>query len=306
MNPATSTINSMSNRSTPLVSIGLPVYNGEAYLCDAINSLLAQTFSDFELIISDNASTDRTEEICRDYAERDSRICYFRSEENHGAAWNFNNAFELAHGKYFKWVAHDDRHEPEFIAKCVAILEQNSSIVLCFTGTDFIDSEGRSLGEDKFPVDVSTASRRELFRFFATSGHIVHEIFGIIRSDALRHSPLIGSYVGSDLVLLGTLALQGHFHQIHELLFLHREHAQRSAIVTGGSEGFTQWYDSSKSGKFAMPYWRRIFENMKSVARAPIGVQEKLLCWLDICRAANWNRRALWEDIVQVIRRNKP
>ena len=245
----------------------------------------------------------RTEEICRRYTEQDLRIRYYRSETNRGAAWNFNNTFELARGEFFKWAAHDDLHEPEFLEKCVDVLNRDPSIVLCFTGTDYIDNEGRSLGEFKFPVDVSTATRRELFRFFATGGHIVSEIFGLIRSDALRDGPLIGGYVGSDLVLLGTLALRGRFHQIHELLFLHREHELRSAVVTGGSEGFTHWYDSSKSGRFAMPYWRRIVENTKSIARSSLNRREKLACLLEICRTANWNRGALWEDIVRVIRR---
>ena len=92
----------------PRVSIGLPVYNGENYMAAAIDSLLAQTFTDFELIISDNASTDATEQICRDYAHRDGRIRYYREEVNRGAAWNFTHTFELARGEYFKWHAHDD------------------------------------------------------------------------------------------------------------------------------------------------------------------------------------------------------
>jgi len=294
----------MDERHTPRVSIGLPVYNGELFLADAINSLIAQTYTDFELIITDNASTDRTEEICRSYAERDSRIQYFRNDNNQGAAKNFNNAFELARGEYFKWAAHDDLHEPEFVEQCVAILDGDPSVVLCFSRTDFIDQEGRSLGEYKPPIDISTVTRRELFRFFTISGHIPNEFYGLIRSSVLRNSPLVGGYVGSDLVLLGVLALHGRFHLIDELLFLHREHPQRAAIAPGGSEGFTNWYDSSKSGKFAMPFWRRIFENMKSVARAPIGVREKMVSLWDICRTANWNRRALWNDIMQVIRRN--
>src|SRR5688572_10868700 len=98
----------------PRVSIGLPVYNGENYLAEAIDSILAQTFEDFELIISDNASTDRTQEICEAYAAKDGRIRYYRSEVNKGSAWNFNRVFELARGEYFKWAAHDDYIAPEY------------------------------------------------------------------------------------------------------------------------------------------------------------------------------------------------
>jgi len=294
----------MTEQHMPRVSIGLPVYNGEQYLAEEIDSLLAQTFSDFELIISDNASTDRTEEICRRYAEKDSRITYFRSTVNRGAAINFNRVFELAHGEYFKWAAHDDRCKPEFLEKCVAVLDRDPSVVLCFTGIEFIDGNGLKLKEDRYPVDLSTVTRRDLFRFYATGGHIPNEFFGLIRTKILRESPLVGGYVGSDFVMLGLLALNGRFHQVPEVLFQHREHPQRSTLVSSDSEAFTQWYDSSKSGRFAMPFWRRIFENTKSVIVAPLQPREKLVCLWDICRSAYWNRAGLWENIVQIIRRN--
>ena len=107
----------------PRVSIGMPVFNGENYLAEALDSLLTQTFSDFELIISDNASTDKTEEICRAYAVRDQRIRYFRNQENLGASRNYNRVFELSSGEYFKWAAHDDLCAPEFLGRCVDVLD---------------------------------------------------------------------------------------------------------------------------------------------------------------------------------------
>ena len=131
---------------------------------------------------------------------------------------------------------------------------------------------------------------------YACSGHIVHEVFGVIRTDTLRKTPLIGSYVGSDLVMLGQLALAGRFHQIPECLFYHREHPERSAVATGGVQGYTRWFDSSKSAVFVMPYWRRLFEHTKSVLRAPIGVSEKVRCLTEILRSINWNREAYLAD----------
>jgi glycosyltransferase involved in cell wall biosynthesis len=89
----------------PRVSIGLPVFNGEKYLAEALDSILSQTYRDFKLIISDNASTDRTEQICREYAAKDRRIRYYRNEKNIGAPKNFNRVFELSSGKYFRWDA---------------------------------------------------------------------------------------------------------------------------------------------------------------------------------------------------------
>src|SRR5262249_60446249 len=107
-------------------SVGLPVFNGESYLESAITSVLGQTFEDFELIICDNASTDRTAEICNDYAARDSRIRYFRNPRNLGAAPNYNLAFSQARGRYFKWLAHDDRMRPSFLAKTVRVLDDRT------------------------------------------------------------------------------------------------------------------------------------------------------------------------------------
>ena len=129
----------------PRLSIGLPVYNGEKFLKEAIDSLLAQTFEDFELIISDNASTDKTEEICRAYAEKDQRIRYYRNDKNIGCARNFDRVFKLSSGEYFKWAAYDDLHAPDFIEKCVEVLDQDPTIILCHSQTYFIDEEGSFL-----------------------------------------------------------------------------------------------------------------------------------------------------------------
>nr|MDJ0569288.1 glycosyltransferase family 2 protein [Pleurocapsa sp. MO_192.B19] len=127
------------NQNQPLVSIGMPVYNGERYLENALNSILAQTFRDFELIISDNGSTDKTEEICRQYANVDRRIRYFRNEQNLGAGWNFDRVAQLATGKYFKWACHDDLCALEFLQRCIEILEQAPNIVLAYPKTLIID-----------------------------------------------------------------------------------------------------------------------------------------------------------------------
>jgi glycosyltransferase involved in cell wall biosynthesis len=291
----------MSAEVAPIVSVGLPVYNGENYLSDALDSLLAQTFADFELILSDNASTDGTEAICREYAKKDSRIRFFRSETNYGAAWNFNNTFRMARGKYFKWAAHDDLHHPLFLERCVEILEQDASVVLCFARTAVIDSDGKEAGELIYRTDLHAASRKQRFLHFASTEHIVHEIFGLIRADVLRNTPLIGPYLGSDLVLLGKLSLYGPFIQVPERLFLHREHDKRSMLNPQGAANKTQWYDSRKGGRFVMPLWRRLAENARIVIWQPgMKGSEKLGCLVDLIRVANWNRERLSGELVLV------
>ena len=134
-----------STESPSRVSIGVPVYNGETYLPQALDSLLAQTYPDVEIVISDNASTDATENICRDYANRDDRIRYYREDVNRGLSWNFNRVFELSRGEYFKWAAADDICVPEFVERCVDVLDEDKSIVCCHARTTKIDPSGTKL-----------------------------------------------------------------------------------------------------------------------------------------------------------------
>jgi glycosyltransferase involved in cell wall biosynthesis len=292
----------MTSGPAPRVSIGLPVYNGDNFLAAAIDTLLNQTFTDFELIISDNASTDGTEAMCREYAAKDPRVQYHRSETNYGAAWNFNNTFHLARGEYFKWAAHDDTHHPEFLARCVEVLDRLPEIVLCFSKTTFIDATGKEYKEYDYRIDFATTPLRKRFLHFVCGGYIVQEIFGLIRSEILRDTKLIDGYLGSDLVLLGKLTLSGNFYQIQECLFQHREHEDRSMKNPAGADNATQWYDSSKSGKRTMPHWRRMYENGKSVIGHPLSLSDKVDCLIEICRYAKWRNRELRMDIARAFK----
>lgn len=133
------------------LTIGLPVYNGEEFLAESLECLLGQTFGEFILIICDNASTDRTREICRDYAARDPRIRVFRNDVNIGAVGNFNLALDLASTALFKWVAHDDLYKPEYLSSCLRLLDDNPEAVLAHSATAFIDESG-----ELFPFDADT------------------------------------------------------------------------------------------------------------------------------------------------------
>ena len=213
----------------PRVSIGLPVYNGANYIAAAIESILGQTFTDFELIISDNASIDGTEGICRKFAAQDSRVRYSRLEENVGAAKNFNRTVELARGEYFKWAAHDDMLDPEHLAKSVAALDGNPSAILACSGVVAIDDRG----EVKEPfsgelTNIASASVADRFGDLVWGKHLCYEVFGLIRSDALRKTPLIGAYITSDRNLLAELSLMGPFVLIPEPLLRIRHHGTRS------------------------------------------------------------------------------
>ena len=155
----------------PQITIGVPVFNGERYLEEALRSVLAQTGVDLEVIISDNASTDRTPELCHAFAASDRRIRYLRSESNLGAAANYNRLVELARGEFFKWAAHDDVLEPTFIRECVTALERDERAVLSFPHAVVIDEEGAVVGPeimDAVVVRADTAHER-LREYLASS-----------------------------------------------------------------------------------------------------------------------------------------
>lgn len=245
----------MSALEIPLVSVGVPVYNGEQYLVAALSSLQAQTEERLEIIISDNASTDATEEICRTIAAEDPRIRYVRAGANRGAAWNFNNTFRLSSGTYFKWAAADDRHEPQFIERCVAALESDPSISVAYARVVDIGPDDEVLERWGPRPRATSSNAAERFDDVINNENLAFPVFGVVRSDVLARTSLIGPYSGSDWTLLAELALLGRFHEVPEELFLHREHPERSTRVYAKSRDRAAWFDSRKSGKVTFPYW---------------------------------------------------
>jgi glycosyltransferase involved in cell wall biosynthesis len=268
----------------PRVGIGLPVHNGENYLAETLGSILAQTYSDFELVISDNASADRTEEICRAFAAMDERIRYFRNEENLGAAENFNRALELSAGKYFKWAAHDDLCAPEYLARCVEILDRQPEVVLCYPKTRIIDGQGEFVEDyfDGFHLDSPKPHIR--FRDVFRAPGLCNPVFGLMRARILKRTGLIGNYAASDRVLLGELALHGQFYEVPEYLFLRRGHPQRSMAANVTDSEIAAWFDPAMRGKILFPRWRRLLEYLRAAKRAPLSQAERIRCYMQIGR----------------------
>jgi len=200
----------------PLVSLAIPVYNGKAYLVDAITSCLAQDYDNFELIISDNASTDGTERICREFATKDARVKYFRNEKNLGAGRNYNLGFHHSSGKYVKWCAADDRISPNFVSACVAVLEKNHDVILAYGTTISIDTAGREIplvGRGRKAQDPNDGPAKRLLKDLNDRG-TNFECFGLFRREILQKSTLHRSYYGSDLTLMSELTLLGRFAQV--------------------------------------------------------------------------------------------
>ena len=205
----------MTTRS-PRVSIGLPVYNGGALLARAIESYLEQDYEDLELIISDNASTDDSPEICREAARRDPRVRCFRCATNEGAVANFNRVYRLARGHYFKWAAHDDWCDRSLISHCVEVLETSPEVVLCQSSAHLVLPDGTQ--EPLESHDLVSPDPVERFRHVLWEVGNTYPMFGVARSRALAATPLLTRDVGSDRMFLASLSLLGQLRQIPEVL----------------------------------------------------------------------------------------
>ena len=267
----------------PTVSIGLPVYNGERFLRFAIDSILAQDFDDFELIISDNASGDRTQAICRERAETDSRIRYMRLERNIGAVPNFQRVFKESRGRYFKWAAHDDVCMPGFLGGCVSVLDAApESVVLVYPRAQRIDEKG-------YPIELDHESLcSEHARPHRRAAHVLSNVnigwaqFGLMRSEALRRTGLHGSFIGSDYVLLAELAMLGKLKEIPEVLFQSRVHPGTSNVVHQDTDEWVSWLDASLAGRASTlpPFVVIGWECTKAIQRLPLRSVDKVLCHL--------------------------
>jgi len=282
--------------AAPRVSIGLPVYNGDAFLAAAIDTLLAQTFTDFELIISDNASTDGTEAICRERAARDPRVRYIRHDVNMGAMRNFNHVVELARGEYFKWAAHDDMHEPAYVERCVEALDRHADVVLACTKLIDIDDDGNRKHVDVPDLRWDSSRPNVRFRALANPHHRCESVFGVIRTDVLRNTMLLSDYAGCDRVLLAQIALAGKFYEVPEVLFLHREHKKRSTKQFKNEQTRTEWFNPSRAGKPTYPHVMMLRGYARVVRDARVSLGDKLACWAMLVPWSIRNRPGLWKD----------
>ncbi len=285
----------------PRVSIGLPVYNGERYLAKSIDSLLAQTFGDFELILSDNGSEDGTREICQHYANSDKRVRYYREDQNLGCAWNYNRVFELARAEYFMWSADDDIHLPTFIEKTVQVLDQRTDVLWCFCRHSHIDPEGRLIsvaeGRDASflnPSGWDRTSPEPHQRFQAILlAHSGLDIYALHRRATVATTGVYQPSYGSEKVLLGELALRGKYYEIPETLFHLRVHPHASSSLT--TEAQLQHYiDPRVKPRFAFMRLRLLKAHWTALHRFNLSPAERLRCYAVLLRyllqVSKWKR----------------
>lgn len=286
------------------VSIGLPVWNGEKYLTQALDSILAQSFDDFELLIADNASTDATADIIEEYCRRDPRIRSHRHESNLGAAQNFNYVFHHTDGEYFRWAAYDDMIAPGYLAACVAALDaDDGSAVLAYPKTMMIGAEGDPLRVYEAvnrKGGITASARLEEMIGPGDHGqsllHMCFPVFGLMRRDALIGTSLIANMPRSDHLLLVEMALKGRFLEVDAPLFLRREHNEGSVIsaeqtATTGTDVeklLAAWFDPNRSGRFPATATRLGLGYLRAAIRTRMPAREKAT---SVRIALGWLRR---------------
>lgn len=288
------------SRAAPMVSIGMPVFNGENYLAEAIDSVLCQSFDDLEVIVCDNASTDGTGAIAERFARADSRVRYVRNPANLGAAPNYNRAFELSAGRYVKWLAHDDRLAPGYLARTVTAMEARPELVLCNSRVDVIDENGRIIGTYGSVLDqADQPGAVDRFAVFVLQPHTGVDVFGLMRRTALLGSVLHPSFHGADRALLAQLALRGPMLQLAEPLHQIREHAGRYTRRATSARLRAAWHDVGRRPGARAPILQLYATYASMVRHETLSPAARRQAWLVLLRwwLVNWNSARVMVDL---------
>lgn len=287
--------------TSPRVTIGLPVYNGATTMGFTIDSLLAQTFTDFELLISDNASTDGTRGIAEAYARRDPRVRYVRQSINLGGNGNYSFVAHEARGEYLKWCSSSDWCAPTFLERCVALLEKTPDAVLAAPRTRLF--EGDLAQARDYAGDIALVEDRPYDRLNGILERLqLNNAFnGVIRLSALRRTRLVERYLLADIVLMGHLALLGKFLLVEEPLFYRRMEQATSTTLQGREEQLRHLFPVP-TARTLLQTWKQHVGWLRSGFAAPMGVIERFRVIGLISRRCWWDRGALLAELVGGVR----
>jgi glycosyltransferase involved in cell wall biosynthesis len=274
--------------SEPRVSLGLPVYNVERYLDESIDSFLRQTFSDFELIISDNGSSDGTPAICQRWAQRDARIRFVRSDVNRGLAWNHNRVAELARGSYFMWVPADDRFAPDYVRCCVEVLDRDPGVVYVYGRTVLTDSAGDVIGREANRYDLASGSPSVRFwDLLVVRGG--HNFYGMMRTSILRRIAPHRTFPLAERVIFAELSLYGRFELLGGDHYFRRLH--------GGQVSVFRNVDPRAEATVLDPHRARWWRHNPILMKA-----EYVMAFFGAVWRAPLDLRSRWECVAALIR----
>jgi glycosyltransferase involved in cell wall biosynthesis len=276
----------MTPSVSPRLSIGLPVYNGEAFLAESLEALLGQTFENFELIISDNASTDGTADICRRYAKQDSRIRYFRQPTNLGCNPNHNFVIKEARGELFKMASDDDLYARDLLKFCVEALDESPHFVLVHSWSAIIDTTGTVLNLVNYPVATDAPQAPDRFRSMLFDGW-GDDDGGVIRTSVLRRVKLYDSYHFADRVFMTEIGLHGPFYQIPDWLWFRRQHPGQAGMRRSVRDRCVT-LDPRRANRLRHPaarlYAEYVWGYVDAIRRAPLSPEDRKKCFRHLNR----------------------
>jgi glycosyltransferase involved in cell wall biosynthesis len=282
--------------TSPLITIGVPVYNAAAHLGSTLESLLAQTFTDFELIVSDNASTDATREIVEDYLHRDSRIRYERHALNIGANGNYASLVRLARGTLFKWSAASDWCAPTFLERCKNELLAHEDTVLVAPRTRLFEESPAEYQDYEGDLEVLDETPFGRLKRVTSELALNNAMNGLIRTAALRSARPMGAYLGADVVLMGELALRGKFRLLEDRLFYRRMDVATATAMQARSAVWAHHYPT-RSARSLFQGTKRHLGWASGVLRAPISLPERTRAMLHVAKRCYWDKAVFWRDL---------
>lgn len=285
----------------PKVSVAIPVFNGARWIRPTIESILNQTFENFELVITDNQSTDNTVEICRDFLQQDKRIVLHVNESNIGAALNFNRAFELSDAEYFKWASSNDIIAPTFLERCVDVLDTKPDVVVAAPKTQIIDENDEVVALCNEDMHLCEDDPFDRFTAFLDRVRFNNLEQALMRSDVLRKTTLQAVYPGSDTILMAEMAARGKVHQVPEFL-LSRRIAGSSTTNLMTEEEIATFYSPNTTH---IPY---LHLNMTAALigianRLDIPFRTRMKFYRYCVRHIVWSRRGIGQDIAYYFKR---
>jgi glycosyltransferase involved in cell wall biosynthesis len=283
---------------TPLVTIGLPVYNSEQTLQQSIDSLLSQTYTDFTLVISDNASTDGTADICKRAAAADSRIQYYRNATNIGNPGNFNRVFQLTSTTYLKWSTADDLTEPTFLEKAIPVMEADEQIALCYPKTWIIEGDDPTRTPYEDNLHLMQEDPAERFLALLQRIKLAHQHLGVIRTSMLRRTHLLRPQVGSDIAFLAELTLYGKFYEYPERLFCRRFHPKSGSWKRDDEKHQAERYLAANAKRMRLLNWHRQLALLSDIHSAPLPLGRKVRVYKELIRDAISSRDILFGELV--------
>lgn len=290
---------------TALVTIVLPVYNGANFLTEAVDSLLGQSFTDFELLLSDNASTDKTWSICKKFAKRDQRVKLHRFDRNMGASVNFSHHIPAVESKYVKWAAHDDLLRPTYLESCIDVLEADPAFVLCHTGTRLILADGEEKGIESVLPDLDSDDPSLRFSSMVIFPHLCTSVFGVFRTEVFQQTRLLEPYVGSDRVLLSEVAMRGKIGTVLQDLFLNRRHDLNSIFQYRDETARLAWFDPTRTVAKSYPLNRLAAEYLKGIERSELAPEHQEACMRILRKWMLAGRYLDGKPVVQHLRREQ-